>query len=30
MRENFRRSSRYERMFWDSVHHLRSWPPEPQ
>ncbi len=30
MRENFRRSSRYEWMFWDSAYHLRSWPPEPQ
>ncbi|MBI4444859.1 MAG: thiaminase II [Acidobacteria bacterium] len=27
MRENYRRSSRYEWMFWDSAYHRRKWPP---
>jgi len=27
MKENFRRTSRYEWMFWDSAYHLRKWPP---
>ena len=27
MRANFRRSSRYEWMFWDSAFHQRRWPP---
>jgi thiaminase/transcriptional activator TenA len=27
MRENFRRSCRYEWMFWDSAFHQRRWPP---
>lgn len=28
MKENFRRSARYEWMFWDSAYHQRSWPPK--
>ncbi|MDA2933111.1 thiaminase II [Acidobacteria bacterium AH-259-D05] len=28
MKENFRRSARYEWMFWDSAYHQRSWPPQ--
>jgi thiaminase/transcriptional activator TenA len=27
MKDNFRRSSRYEWMFWDSAYALRRWPP---
>ncbi|MBI2821477.1 MAG: thiaminase II [Acidobacteria bacterium] len=27
MEENFRRSARYEWMFWDSAFHRRPWPP---
>ena len=27
MRAHFRRSSRYEWMFWDSSYHRRGWPP---
>ncbi|RPI28286.1 MAG: thiaminase II [Acidobacteria bacterium] len=27
MKENFRLTSRYEWMFWDSAYHLRKWPP---
>ena len=27
MKEHFRRSARYEWMFWDSAYHRRSWPP---
>lgn len=27
MKEHFRRSSRYEWMFWDSAYHRRAWPP---
>ena len=27
MKANFRRSARYEWMFWDSAYHRRSWPP---
>ena len=27
MRELFRRSSRYEWMFWDAAYHRRGWPP---
>ena len=27
MKENFRRSARYEWMFWDSAFHRRGWPP---
>ena len=28
MNQYFRRSARYEWMFWDSAYHRRSWPPE--
>lgn len=28
MKEHFRRSARYEWMFWDSAYHQRSWPPQ--
>ena len=28
MREHFRRSARYEWMFWDSAYHQQSWPLE--
>lgn len=28
MMENFRRSSRYEWMFWDSAFHQNGWPPK--
>ena len=27
MKEHFRRSARYEWMFWDSAYHRRAWPP---
>ncbi|HXK59210.1 MAG TPA: thiaminase II [Acidobacteriota bacterium] len=27
MKEHFRRTSRYEWMFWDSAYHKRKWPP---
>ena len=27
MKEHFRRSTRYEWMFWDSAYHRRPWPP---
>lgn len=27
MQRNFRRTCRYEWMFWDSAYHLRKWPP---
>ena len=30
MRENFRRSARYEWMFWDSAFARRPWPPSPR
>lgn len=29
MREHYRRSCRYEWMFWDSAYHRRAWPPAP-
>ncbi len=27
MRQHFRRTARYEWMFWDSAFHMRPWPP---
>lgn len=30
MQEHFRRTARYEWMFWDSAYHLRRWPPVKQ
>ncbi len=27
MQDHFRRTARYEWMFWDSAYHLRRWPP---
>jgi len=30
LREHYRRSSRYEWMFWDSAYHRRGWPPFTQ
>ncbi|HAK55422.1 MAG TPA: thiaminase II, partial [Acidobacteria bacterium] len=28
MHERFRRSSRYEWMFWDAAYQRQTWPPE--